>query len=212
MGSISKHLQLYLIGNLLAFLVADPSKTGMIVTVLHFTLALIAPICSLVGHSLLSARTTLTISQARAGFVATNTFELLCNGSSAGNGLAEGAGMVAISRFGGPILYLVVQMLFFMSLLVWFSGSQMAANINLLKALFKSTPKRDDVVELVSMDEAEKGGDALRVMGVSKTYDEKVVDDVTVSMPKNTVFALLGPNGAGKTTMLNMIRTLLRNP
>jgi ATP-binding cassette, subfamily A (ABC1), member 3 len=162
--------------------------------------------------SFLPAVTTLTMCQVRAAFVSSNTLELLCSGSSAGNGLAEGAAMVTINRFGGPILYLVVQMLFFMSLLVWFSGSQMTANINLLKALFKSTPKRDDETELVSMDEAEKGGDALRVVGVSKTYDEKVVDDVSVSMPKNTVFALLGPNGAGKTTMLNMIRTLLRNP
>ncbi|KAH6912539.1 nod factor export ATP-binding protein I [Coprinopsis sp. MPI-PUGE-AT-0042] len=182
---------LYLIGNLLAFLLADPSKAVMIITVIHFTIALIAPICSLV----------------RAAFVSSGAFELLCDGTSVGDGIVGPAGMVAISRFGGPILYLVVQMLFLMSLLVWFSGSQMTANLNLLKALFKSRPKPADTQdELVSMEEAEKGEDALKVLGVSKTYDEKVVDDVTVSMAKNTVFALLGPNGAGKTTMLNMIR------
>ncbi|KAH6912548.1 nod factor export ATP-binding protein I, partial [Coprinopsis sp. MPI-PUGE-AT-0042] len=182
---------LYLIGNLLAFLLADPLKVGGLITVIHFTIALIAPICSLV----------------RAAFVASGAFELLCDGTTVGDGIVQGAGMASMNRFGGPIVYLIVQMLFLMSLLVWFSGSQMAANLNLLKALFKTRPKPADTQdELVSMEEAGKGEDALKVLGVSKTYDEKVVDDVTVSMAKDTVFALLGPNGAGKTTMLNMIR------
>lgn len=148
--------------------------------------------------------------------MAAGALELLCDGSKAGKGFVSGVGLVSMTRFGGPLVYLLVQMLALVALLVWFSGSQMKANINHLKAIFKSTQREATTQdEMVSMEEAEKGDDALKVLGVSKTYDEKVVDDVTVSMPKDTVFALLGPNGAGKTTMLNMIREfplfMLRN-
>ena len=49
--------------------------------------------------------------------------------------------------------------------------------------------------------------DALRVLDVLKSFGKgKVVDDVTFSVGKDTIFALLGPNGAGKTTTFNMIR------
>jgi len=33
-----------------------------------------------------------------------------------------------------------------------------------------------------------------------------VVEDVSLGVGKDTVFALLGPNGAGKTTIFNIIR------
>ena len=52
--------------------------------------------------------------------------------------------------------------------------------------------------------------DALRVLGVSKTFRGAgtVVDSVSFGVARDTIFALLGPNGAGKTTTFNMIRTL----
>ncbi|KAH6912560.1 nod factor export ATP-binding protein I [Coprinopsis sp. MPI-PUGE-AT-0042] len=181
----------YLIGTVVIFLSADVSRVETIITVIHFTVAILGPICSLV----------------RAIFVSTGALELVCNGTSVGDGIVGASGMISIKRFGGPIVYLLIQMLILVALLVWFSGSQMTANLKHISALFKSLQKPADTQdELVSMEEAEKGGDALRVLSVSKTYDEKVIDDVSVSMPKDTVFALLGPNGAGKTTMLNMIR------
>lgn len=53
-----------------------------------------------------------------------------------------------------------------------------------------------------------KSRDALRVLGVSKTFPgaEMVVDGVSFGVAQDTIFALLGPNGAGKTTTFNMIR------
>ena len=50
--------------------------------------------------------------------------------------------------------------------------------------------------------------DALRVLGVSKTFRGAgtVVDSVSFGVAQDTIFALLGPNGAGKTTTLNIVR------
>ncbi len=52
--------------------------------------------------------------------------------------------------------------------------------------------------------------DILRVLGISKSYSGKrVLDDVSLGVSKDAMFALLGPNGAGKTTTFNIIR---KNP
>ena len=51
----------------------------------------------------------------------------------------------------------------------------------------------------------------LRVRGLTKRYGDKaVVDDVSIDVPRGTVFGLLGPNGAGKTTTIRMILGLAR--
>ena len=62
-------------------------------------------------------------------------------------------------------------------------------------------------------------GDAIvRVRGLSKTYARGLVgrggfralDDVTLSVPRASVFGLLGPNGAGKTTLIKVLLGLVR--
>ncbi|GAB09824.1 putative multidrug ABC transporter ATP-binding protein [Gordonia araii NBRC 100433] len=40
--------------------------------------------------------------------------------------------------------------------------------------------------------------------------DHTVLDSVSFSIPRGSVFGLLGPNGAGKTTVVNILSTLLR--
>jgi ABC-2 type transport system ATP-binding protein len=52
---------------------------------------------------------------------------------------------------------------------------------------------------------------AIELAGLSKIYRRGLVavDDVTVSIPRGTVFGLLGPNGAGKTTIIKMIAGLI---
>jgi len=51
---------------------------------------------------------------------------------------------------------------------------------------------------------------ALRVEHVRKAYANHVaVRDVSLKVPKGTVFGLLGPNGAGKTTTIRMILNLM---
>lgn len=50
----------------------------------------------------------------------------------------------------------------------------------------------------------------LTIEQVSKTYGTvKAVDQVNLSIPKQSIFGLLGPNGAGKTTLIRMITNIL---
>jgi ABC-2 type transport system ATP-binding protein len=51
---------------------------------------------------------------------------------------------------------------------------------------------------------------AIRLAGVSKSFDgHRAVKDLSLSVPRGSVFGLLGPNGAGKTTTLRMIMNVL---
>jgi ABC-2 type transport system ATP-binding protein len=50
---------------------------------------------------------------------------------------------------------------------------------------------------------------AIEVKNLSKHYGElKAVDDISIQIKKNEVFAFLGPNGAGKTTTVEIIETI----
>jgi ABC-2 type transport system ATP-binding protein len=52
---------------------------------------------------------------------------------------------------------------------------------------------------------------AIEVNSLRKSYkDVSVLEDVSFSVQKGTVFALLGSNGAGKTTTINILTTLIR--
>lgn len=57
---------------------------------------------------------------------------------------------------------------------------------------------------------------AIEVEGLSKRYaksggsEEKLaLDDVTLSIPRGSLFGLLGPNGAGKSTLINILAGLV---
>jgi ABC-2 type transport system ATP-binding protein len=51
---------------------------------------------------------------------------------------------------------------------------------------------------------------ALRVEGLTKRFGEVIaVDDLTLEVPRGTVFGFLGPNGAGKTTTIGMLLGLV---
>jgi ABC-2 type transport system ATP-binding protein len=53
--------------------------------------------------------------------------------------------------------------------------------------------------------------DAIRIEGVSKRYGRTLaLDEVSLTVPQNALFALLGPNGAGKTTLMHILCTLMR--
>jgi ABC-2 type transport system ATP-binding protein len=52
---------------------------------------------------------------------------------------------------------------------------------------------------------------AIEAKSLSKSYKTlSVLDDVSFSVQRGTVFALLGRNGAGKTTTINILTTLIR--
>ena len=51
----------------------------------------------------------------------------------------------------------------------------------------------------------------IEIVGLSKAYGEfKAVDNLTLSIKKNSFTGLLGPNGAGKSTTLKIITNLIR--
>ncbi len=51
----------------------------------------------------------------------------------------------------------------------------------------------------------------LSLQNVSKTYGEfTAVNDVSLSIPKGSIYGFLGPNGAGKTTTIRMILEIIR--
>jgi lipopolysaccharide export system ATP-binding protein len=53
--------------------------------------------------------------------------------------------------------------------------------------------------------------DALRAVGLNKTYGKKkVVDNVSIEVRRGEVVGLLGPNGAGKTTTFSMVLGLVQ--
>lgn len=53
------------------------------------------------------------------------------------------------------------------------------------------------------------GASALRISGLSKSYDRPVVSALELNIKVGEFYALLGPNGAGKTTILRMVAGLL---
>ncbi len=51
---------------------------------------------------------------------------------------------------------------------------------------------------------------AIRLSGITKSYNGYVaVRDLSLEVPRGSVFGLLGPNGAGKTTTLRMVMNIL---
>jgi len=135
----------------------------------------------------------------RSAYLAVNLYSILCDGTEQLDQLFLGG----INKFGGPILYLFVQMLTYFAILIWAdSGSR---RLRKTTSSNGKTSSKEDVTAaaqaVATLD------DVLRVLNISKSYNGKrVLDDLSMGVSTDTVFALLGPNGAGKTTTFNIIR------
>ncbi|KAH6642349.1 hypothetical protein C7974DRAFT_99830 [Boeremia exigua] len=149
---------------------------------LYFGLAIVSPVVSL-GRTL---------------FIGLQQFGLMCNGHSDGS----------IYMYGGPILYLAIQVILLFALLLWWdSGFK-------LPTVRSQTPVNDaEATEMFDTDlinerkRLASPNTDLRVEGVSRKFGKnQAVDNVTFGVQKSEIFALLGPNGAGKSTIISMIR------
>ncbi|OSD01185.1 P-loop containing nucleoside triphosphate hydrolase protein [Trametes coccinea BRFM310] len=188
---------LYIMAYVLSFTYAEVAFINRDLTMIHFTVSIISPVCNVL----------------RAALIAINLFSLLCKGSEVTSSLGD------LTHFGGPILYLIINGLLLFLLLVWVdSGSSWRHALSTRIAsvgrrrrgadpsAVSLAPLRPDVVREAE-EVAHAEGAALRVLNVSKTFGRnKVVDSVSFGVQRDTIFALIGPNGAGKTTTFNIIR------
>lgn len=196
---------IYLIAYMCTITYGPVDKVDDMLVVVHFVVAIFAPIGSLT----------------RALFIALNLFSTACDGDK----LASYPG--GILQYGGPILYLILQSIILFILLVWVDAGNPGST---LKQLFKRKPRSapptvaqeadgisDEEVahELVRVKSTAIGSgvagtnntDGLQVVNLTKTFGRNTaVDNVTFGIPHGQVFALLGPNGAGKSTTISIIR------
>ncbi|THH18622.1 hypothetical protein EW146_g2403 [Bondarzewia mesenterica] len=188
---------LYLAGYLLTLTYAKTSKAGWTLTVIHFTVSLASPVVSIM----------------RTAFISVNMFSLLCRGG----GAISTSAYSDITRYGGPILYLILYSCVLFAILVRVdSGSILPRKLSILgNRGHPLSNDRVDSVDGIKTDVKDEIGAAvaslhepLRVLGISKSFgrDNKVVDNLSLGVHRDTIFALLGPNGAGKTTAFNVIR------
>ncbi|KIJ26323.1 hypothetical protein M422DRAFT_77023 [Sphaerobolus stellatus SS14] len=186
---------LYLAGYLLIITYAKNSAAAGLITIIHFTIAPISPVGSVL----------------RAALVSVNLFSLLCS-----NEEFDASSLGTIKKFGSPIAYLIVQIIVLFAFLIYYdSGSILPRWLQFGRPPSREAntadagmPHPKDIAEEIEAVE-NSSEDYLRVLHVSKTFkgsDTKAVDDVSFGVSHDTVFAMLGPNGAGKTSTFNIIR------
>ncbi|PHH73257.1 hypothetical protein CDD80_3927 [Ophiocordyceps camponoti-rufipedis] len=146
----------------------------------HFVLAAVAPICSVV----------------RSLFIVTNLFSTACDGRQ------PSPNPGGLLLYGGPILYLVIQIVVFFGLLLWFDSSGPRGLVSPHRRV-----RRGSLASNVDQDEAVVSPAGLSVRNLTKSFGRNTaVDNVSFDVARGEVFALLGPNGAGKSTTMALIR------
>lgn len=179
-------------------------------TTAHFAYSIITPAGSMIRSLLLTL----------------NEFSLLCRGTS----IAPYPG--ALTVYGGPILYLLIQAVVLLTILIWFDSGYKPPVLMALSRRLRSDrdhPKDIDaeqeaasslssastlsdpaVAAEVKRVESQRAPDtdSLRVLHLNKFFGRAnhAVQDMTFGIPRGEVFALLGPNGAGKSTTISLVR------
>ena len=179
----------YLIGYLSTLTYAPINKIDNYLLVVHFTISWITPMGSLI----------------RAMFVALNIFSTTCDGKQLASYPA------GILQYGGPILYLIVQIFVLFAFLLWYDSGSVKAWYRRLRRQPTSTSKNDmpadedDIGEELARVRSSNNG--LRVLNLTKSFGRvTAVENLTFGITRGEVFALLGPNGAGKSTTISLIR------
>ena len=179
---------LYFIAYLSVLTYAQADKVDSYILITHFTISLITPMGSLT----------------RALFVSLNVFSILCDDRS----IASYPGKITL--YGGPILYLILQSVFFFGVLLWWDSGSLWARLR--RKAYRTQDKEeldplDDEIVAETKRVSASPDDGLRVLHLTKAFGSNVaVQDITFGVKRGEVFALLGPNGAGKSTTISMIR------
>lgn len=171
-------------------------------TTAHFAYSVITPMGSLLRSLLLTL----------------NTFSLLCHGTS----VASYPG--ALTVYGGPILYLLLQSVFLASVLVWWDSGYKPTFLTTFSQRTHTKYHKDIDTENTSLSslndpavaaeiarievQSSPNTDSLRVQHLNKFFGRSnhAVQALTFGVPRGEVFALLGPNGAGKSTTISLVR------
>jgi len=134
----------------------------------------------------------------RTFIIGLQQYATLCNGHS----------YISVYLFGGPILYLALQILLSFTFLIWWDGTFRLPSLTLRKPRLDaeiSEMQSTDLMEELKRLSSESAD--LRVESVSKSFGRNLaVDNITFAVQTSEIFALLGPNGAGKSTLISMIR------
>jgi ATP-binding cassette subfamily A (ABC1) protein 3 len=186
-GMVSLYL-IYFIGYMVILTYAPAYAIDNYLTIFHWTVSLVSPAASLLRTQLLSL----------------NSFSVLCNGNQ------EPSYAGALRIYGGPILYLIVQIILLFIALVWWDSGYRPAFLNREKGRQKHSEESvDNIPPAVAAEitRAEQSKDSLRALHLQKTFGSNhAVNDITFGIPQGQVFALLGPNGAGKSSTISLIR------
>ncbi|KAL5604351.1 hypothetical protein BROUX41_002323 [Berkeleyomyces rouxiae] len=158
----------------------------------------------LVVHYIVSAFAPIG-SALRALFVALNIFSTTCDGQE----LASNP--VGIEYYGGPILYLIVQITVYTIILLSLDGGATASWFRKILGRGKkpeATVNTEEGPYHENRSMTDKTGTAgLQVQNLTKTFGKNTaVDNLSFNIYQGEVYALLGPNGAGKSTTISMIR------
>jgi ABC-type multidrug transport system ATPase subunit len=196
-------LLLYLIGYMCVVMYAPVHRIDAFVLVVHFAISVLAPITSVM----------------RAMFITLNLFSTACDGHQ----LSQNPG--GLVQYGGPILYLIIQITLLFLVLIWADGGN--AGFSLWRSFKRPAPPSPSTTEAerAAISDEEVANelvrvksttttpgvvaptDGLRVINLTKSFGTNTaVDNVTFGVPHGEVFALLGPNGAGKSTTISVIR------
>ncbi|KAH7324597.1 ABC transporter [Stachybotrys elegans] len=173
----------YLIAFLFILTFSDSTVVDRDILIGHWVISIFFPIASLM----------------RAMLVATNAFNISC----ADEELQPNPG--AITAYGGPILYLVVQSIILFALILVFDSGVGTFNRGTAKprAANDDAERAEELLRVGALDN--EGG--LRVKHLTKAFGSNTaVDNVSFGVDHGEVFALLGPNGAGKSTTISLIR------
>ncbi|KAJ8065867.1 hypothetical protein OCU04_004969 [Sclerotinia nivalis] len=179
---------IYLVGYLCTLTYAPINEIDSTLIVVHFVISVFTPMGSLI----------------RALFIALNLFSTTCSGEE----LAPYPG--GILQYGGPILYLIVQIFALFAILLWYDSGSIVAwfrrhRTSSTAVAGNEMPADKEIAE--ELVRVNSSNDGLRVLHLTKNFGSvTAVENMTFGIKRGEVFALLGPNGAGKSTTISLIR------